>query len=145
MSEASWERRRGESKDSYARFLMYRNLGPSRSVEAAYKAAAKSSKSQHVSGQWLADSSRWKWPDRAHDWDIDSLVQHGEETVLAFMEVMRVLARKVLARIEKLDPADWSESLEAIKILSSFIPHEAIKQVNRSRGASQPGKPRIAG
>jgi hypothetical protein len=84
-----WDRQKGESPAAYARFLCYRNLGPARSLEDAYRRYLSSSKGQGdatgetageggdsaeagkgrkrpvVPGSWKRECSRYGWPARA--------------------------------------------------------------------------------
>jgi hypothetical protein len=130
MPRPPWERRPGEPKTAYARFLIYRNLGPARSLAEAQKLATKSHKKPtKVAGSWSDESARWGWVERAHDWDISRLAQQGEEAVVVFIALVRLAVQQSLAALKTMQPKTWQELLNAIQLLSSFIPNETIQRL----------------
>lgn len=136
----AWDQLPGESDAAYARFLTYRNLGPSRSLESAYQVASKSVKSRRASGQWFKDSRLFDWSRRAEAWDIEMLSQHGREVVLNFVEGLQIIARKALEALKQdgNKPLDWSAALAAITAIGAFIPGEAVQAVQSGARNGEP-------
>lgn len=64
----SWERMPHESSKAYQAFMLYRDLGPGRSLTAAHK--AHKAGAHGASGQWTRWSSAHEWKRRAEDYDI---------------------------------------------------------------------------
>lgn len=127
-----WDQQPGEPSEAYARFLVYRNLGPGRTIEAAYGASSlKSRKSQATSGQWFSDSASHGWRERAHQWDIEQLTQAGQRTVTAFVSALELACQRLLARMieDKLEPKTWKEVVDALNTLGNFIPAETVAQI----------------
>jgi len=89
-----WERLAGEPIRWFTRFECYRLLGPTRSLDAAYRAALVRS-SGRVGGGWREAAKRWRWTERAEAWDLWELA-----ALRAADEERRRVARE--ARIELL-------------------------------------------
>jgi hypothetical protein len=140
-----WDQCEGESDAAYARFLIYRNLGPSRSLDLAYRTVqegqdgAPEGAERRAPGRWHNDSRTFAWVERARAWDIAMLAEHGQDAVLAFVGCLKQAAVKVLRSLDRLDgPADWKTAMESLNVLSSLIPAETIKamQPHASDGAA---------
>ncbi len=132
MNEKPWDRLHHESTAAYARFLVYRNLGPGRSLLAAYRAVAKkSTEKQQVPGTWTRDCSRFRWSERAHEWDVDVLSTAGAAVVTRFVAAVELFASKTLAALalDACVPADWAQVADALRLLGVLTPHESIQKV----------------
>lgn len=148
-----WDRQRGEPQNAYVRFLIYRNLGPGRTLATAYAAylvgqgVTERNGSQQASGQWAEDSARWDWPHRAASWDISSLADAGREVVAAYIAVLAQWAAGLLQT--DLKPETYAEWLEGAKTLSEYVPQEASRRPvadERPPGPIGPApRPRVAG
>lgn len=140
MSDAPlspWDQQPGEPTEAYARFLVYRNLGPARSLDAAYGAAAGNRrKSQSTSGQWLADSSAYNWVDRSTRWDIHNLTTAGAGAVAKFVKIIDLVALRSLEALENGDikPTDWAGLVNALDKLGAYIPAETVSQIRDTAG-----------
>ena len=140
-----WDPKRGEPKSSYARFLIYRNLGPCRTVTAAYQVVKKGA--ERCPGQWQRDSTKWSWNERAAAWDIAVLSDTGKDVIVGFVNSLRALSRKTLAALAETDikPASWASVLGAINVLGHFISPEAVERLSaqaaddRQPAAQRPG------
>ena len=70
-----WEQRIGESAKAYQAFCLYRDMGPTRAVTAAYRLDGRQSGSKphaiapQASGTWNAWAKRYEWEHRARDFD----------------------------------------------------------------------------
>jgi len=130
-----WEQLSGEPDAAYTRFLIYRNLGPARSLDAAYRAfvgssATKRAKTQaKANGQWTKDSAQWNWDERARAWDIALLSQMVPEAAVTILNLINETARVALETLKfgKLKPRTWNALSETVTILASFISPETIK------------------
>jgi hypothetical protein len=119
----------------------FRNLGPPRKLAAAYRAFLQEQGEvvpnrtvpADASGQWREDSVRYDWVRRAHAWDVEMLLEHGRQFVVAFHTALLRATLKVGTAIENTDPASWSEILETIDALAKFIPPGAAAAVHDSR------------
>lgn len=129
-TRAPWEQMDGEPDAAYRRFLEYRNLGPARSIDAAFRAQApkRTEKHQRAAGQWKSDSVQFHWQERATAWDIEMLTDAGRDAVIKFIGALDKLAEKTLLALERkaVKPNNWHEIIEAVNILGSFIPAETV-------------------
>lgn len=73
-----WDRLPGEGTRAYHAFLIYRDLGPARTLEEVYRVVQETTKSKrsrgkspttHASGRINGWSSSWNWVERARAWD----------------------------------------------------------------------------
>lgn len=148
-----WERRRSESQTAYARFLFYRNLGPGRTLQAAWQAYHASvpdrteSDAGIVSGQWKQDSADYDWPARAAAWDVHNLTEASAAVVCDYVAVLQGAARKALEKLSQADFVipDWESFLETIRALGEYIPREAVREVQRAGYAAAGDAKRRAG
>lgn len=129
-----WEQLPEEPDAAYTHFLIYRNLGPARSLDAAYrvfKGATKRGKRLQAPSGWGRESAQYDWVSRAAAWDVDVLVEHGRDTVVAFVESLRAIAFKSLRVLEdeRIKPKSWAAALEAVSLLGGFIPSETVQQI----------------
>lgn len=64
-----WERRPKESARAYAAFVVFRNLGPSRTLRAAYRQLSGNEQASQCSGEFSMRAVRFRWQERANAWD----------------------------------------------------------------------------
>jgi hypothetical protein len=129
-----WEQRPDEPEAAFVRFLIYLNLGPGRSLNAAYRTflsnlgeATEGHERPQAPGQWHRDMRLFGWLSRARAWDVAVFSEVGREAAIALMSYVRALAVKGLeALAESSGPADWKDHLETIHALSSIIPQETF-------------------
>lgn len=140
---APWDQKKGEPDKWHSWFLIYRNLGPGRSVDLAYRffvgesPAKKHQKRQpprKCSGEWSEASRLWSWPARAIAWDIANLQQHGQKIVTLQLAILERYALKILAALddERAKPKNWREITEAMKTLGTFISPEILESAVRA-------------
>jgi hypothetical protein len=151
MAESAnpWEKKDGEPDEAYARFLMYRGLGPGRSVLAAYNlftrtfrnAAQNSPKTPtQVPGHWSDDCARWSWVDRAHAWDVHVLHTHGERLSVLWVGILTLAAEKCAQKLAQpgCRPKDFMQAVSVIDKLSAFLTPDAIKSLQPDHGPAGP-------
>lgn len=129
-----WDQQPGEPPEAYARFLVYRNLGPARTIEAAYKANAegrKSGKPVSRSGHWEEDSRTHNWVERSTRWDIHNLTTAGAGAVAKFVRIIDLVALRSLEALEdgNIKPTDWAGLVNALDKLGAYIPAETVAQI----------------
>lgn len=140
--QSPWDQLPGEPPEAYARFLIYRNLGPARSLDAAYQASApKRSKSPSVSGQWKDDSADYNWRERAARWDVAQLsVVVPEATGLIFQSIAEY-AKIILEALQerKHTPRTWAELKDGLVVLSTLVSPDVIAAATDHAQPAGPG------
>jgi hypothetical protein len=139
----AWDRLSGESEAQYARFLTYRNLGPARSLDAAYRLACRSPDTladepadrSSAPGNWRKDCVQFEWVRRATAWDIANLEDAGRRVVAAYIALLESAFQRALEGLASPDcrPRTWAEIVEALGVFGELVPVElaqaAIAQV----------------
>lgn len=126
----TWEQQDGEPDNSFARFLAYRNMGPTRSIDKAFASYVENgSVSWRSSGQWYVASSKWNWIARASAYDVHLLSEAGKLAAVAFVNAITAYARRLLEAISDGDikPEKWADITGALETLAKFIPSETVK------------------
>lgn len=158
-SAQPWEQYPGEPDDRYVMFLVFLNLGPTRTILNAYqvynsqtpgtltqKRKLKLMKANEVvhSGSWDRFAREWDWRRRAARWDVYSLNSLVPETASIIFQVLKTYALKVLTAVEKMeiDPTHTDALRADITTLTTLISPEAIARAaaNNSRDAGH-GRP----
>jgi hypothetical protein len=114
----SWERLAGESGAAWAAFCSYRDYGPERNIRKAAEAArVGTDKSEKRYRMWRAWAARFRWRERAADYDLylDRLKQtERRKTIEAREEVYRAATGKMLQVVQKkldvMNPEDLSQT-----------------------------------
>ena len=121
VTQAIYERQPNEPARWYARFLLYRGMGPDRSLLACFhrEEATKSHIKPHktVPGAWKDNAERWNWKARAEQYDADLQAQ-AEERRRVLLEIEAEEEKRILTsgyalihkRIEKL--TRWIDALD---------------------------------
>lgn len=107
-----WEQLPNESDKAYNAFLVYRDIGRTRSLPAAYrKHSGKDAK--QANGQWNLWSDRFNWRERARAWDIEQdqiKTDAYSETVKRMFDrqikVSLAFQQKVVERLESMQATD---------------------------------------
>ena len=133
-----WDKLSSESNEAYSRFLIYRNIGPRRSLKRAYlhylrvyDEFAGGPKRLHVPGQWHADSANNSWRDRATAWDIRNLSKYGASVAVLHVRAIAILAGKNARYAERLKPGDngYSDLLASIRTVAEFLTPEVVRGI----------------
>jgi hypothetical protein len=129
-----WEQQKDEPYDDYGCFLLYRNLGPGRTLQLAYleyrltfknadrEALESEEKLPPVPGSWATISSKWDWVRRSDAWDVHVFELYGERAVIKFVNALEKIAEKscqALAR-PNMKPKTWHDVLEALAIIQQY-------------------------
>ena len=130
-----WDQRETESQAAYGRFLTYRNLGPTRSLDAAYeihRGVPKGAKRpKRRPGCWQRDCKQFEWKARAEAWDVFVLWESSGRVVVAVVRALEAASAKVLAGLLEPEskPEGWSEQLEGLMRLVPYVPPDLVKAV----------------
>jgi len=73
-----WDRQEGETSKAYAAFVAYLELGPERSIDAAFRQQNGSRKAAGRPFWWHRWSSKWSWVARAEAFDHHELTEKIE-------------------------------------------------------------------
>ena len=137
MDRAPWQRQKGESRQAFEAFTVYRDFGPTRSQE---KVAKKLGKSNALMSRW---SIKWNWVERAVSWDEELDRRNREAQAEARKEMAErhinesmMFQQKVLERLRELNPqelspndmARWFEIAVKVERLSRGETTENTKQ-----------------
>jgi hypothetical protein len=149
-----WDQLPTEPDEAYSRFLLYRNLGPGRSLHAAYLTYLTTfrnasddiqtgKKRQQVPGFWGADSGRWKWVDRANAWDHHVLHTHGERLSILWVGILTTAAEKCAQKLAQPNcrPKDFMQCMAVVDKLSAFLSPDAVQSIQPPAGDPGPRKP----
>lgn len=120
--EQPWERMEGEPNNWYARFMLYLQAGPSRTLlgtinaEQVQKGAKKFTS---ISQSWSDAAKRWKWKERAEAYDEHrrrEVFTSGNASDLVRIEKLDSLSVRLEAQITRmLDNLESPEMQEAAK------------------------------
>jgi hypothetical protein len=154
-----WERWPGESDAAFSAFVIYRDLGPQRSLDAAstrYHARDQSptaqpqggrGKNKKCSGQIRTWADRWDWRARAAGWDDEQDRQARQAMLQEILDMRKrhaqeamMLQKAAMQRLQALDPQTLTQS----QLLNYFV--EATKLERLSRGEPETvGEQRVTG
>jgi hypothetical protein len=134
-----------EPDSSYARFLMYRNMGPTRSYLRVYHSYLKTQdgftggiERLNIPGSWLRQASKWQWRKRAVAWDISKLETLGSRVAVAHSHAILSLAVRNLANVRKYRPGDdeFADVVKALQLVASYFTPELTKGLKDGRLSS---------
>jgi hypothetical protein len=153
------ERLPGESNAAFSAFVIYRDLGAQRSLDAAstrYHARNRlnttppqdgTRKNKKCSGQIRTWADRWNWRERAAAWDAEQDRQARQAMLQEIVDMRKrhaqeamMLQKAAMQRLQALDPQTLTQS----HLLAYFV--EATKLERLSRGEPETvGEQRITG
>lgn len=153
-----WDQLPGEPPSAYARFLVYLNLGISRTLADACQTVLderqqnvtkrntrkrpKKANIRRPTGQWAEDSAQWRWKDRAEAWDIWRLRSAAERVHATMTELYIGLAKHALESLAGCKrPTTWQEALRYFRGLADYVPQALTTRVetNLDVGAAEAG------
>jgi hypothetical protein len=140
-----WDRLPEEPATMFSRFLCYLHLGPTRSLEAAYRAwhGAQQGTEGHnppaaSSGAWRRAAKAFKWRERALAFDLANMEAGGLEALVAFSETISRAIAKLLGSLDSMaPPTSWKEFTEVLHGLSPYISPDLLRRF-QSRQAPEP-------
>lgn len=135
---APWDKLKAESDESYARFLMYRNLGPGRSIRRAYHQYLQrfdgftgGTKRLHVPGSWTSEAADHGWVSRAQAWDVRNLTAYGAKVAVLHVLTVKRLAEKNRRALGRLEPGDdgYTDVLAGIRVVADFLTPDVVRGI----------------
>ena len=127
----AWDRQEDEPEKAYGYFVLYRDLGRTRTVA---KVATEVNKSRDYLHKL---ATRWKWVQRAQAWDreedrlyVEGLAEQRRDMAKRHARIAGALQAKLVARLQSLDasklsPADiarWLEVATRVERLALLCP-----------------------
>lgn len=137
MNRDPWSRQKGESRQAFEAFCVYRDLGRIRSQE---KVANELGKSAQLMSRW---SSKWGWVERVAAWEEEldrqnrlAQIEDRKEMAKRHINEAMMFQQKVLERMRELKPSEltpndmarWFETAVKIERLSRGETTEITKQ-----------------
>jgi hypothetical protein len=131
-----WAPQSGETALAFSYFTSYRDSGPRRTVAATARALGREA------GTLRMLSVKHSWPDRAKAYDAwldrqatESLAQGRTQMRQAYVDMAETARKKIMQRLEKLDPdemsvrdlAQWIELTNKIERQNREMPDKVIR------------------
>lgn len=147
MAKQPWDKLTTESDEDYARFLMYRNLGPTRSVRECYFRYLQEYDNYQGRKNGVRPPNSWQlqcrrnfWIERAAAWDVRNLSHYGQKIVALHSEAIAAIARKNLRAARRLNVGQkgWSDLQASIRTVAEYLTPELLKNVQQRTGNDQP-------
>lgn len=139
MARYEWDRLTDETAVEYQRFLCYTSLGPSRSLDKAYRRYCKrvagedeaGARPKVAPGNWQENSTRNRWKDRAHAWDVSKLKAYGNRLVVLWVHGVELLAVKAYRAARRYKPGDdaWADVLNTYRTIAAQLTPEGVRAV----------------
>ena len=143
-----WDKLPNETDEQYARFLLYRNIGPKRSMRKAYARYLREydgfrggSERLHVPGNWIANCRDLFWTERAFAWDVRNLAAYGGKVASLHAAAVAQVARKNLRWAKRLNPGDkgWPDLMRSMMQVQAFLTPELVRGIqDRNQSANEP-------
>lgn len=139
-----WERQPGESPKAFQAFATYRDLGPGRTIDAAYcTAKGLPPGSRRAARRWFTWSVQHRWVERVAAWDAEQdrlrrerAAKELEEMHERHAAMAKAFIAKVVERIKTLDAAaltprdmaTWFDLAVRVERVARGVPGEHIQQ-----------------
>jgi hypothetical protein len=141
-----WGQQEQEPTTWWARFLCFLHLGPTRTLEAAYRAwhGARQGTDGHTtpassSGAWRRAAKAFRWRERALAHDAANLETAGLESLVRFNELLARATDKLLGSIDSLAaPTSWEEFEKVLHAISPYISPELLRRFQLRPSAEPP-------
>ncbi len=136
-----WDKQPEESPKAYRAFLIYRNLGPKRSIDAAYRLSLKEHQEsiKRAPRRWGEWSTQYQWVVRAQAWDQWRQQEHERiEREYEKEEIERIMAlryAKTHYRVEDLNTVAENLLKEIKETDKVWLPD--VKQIGGGEGAER--------
>jgi hypothetical protein len=150
-----WDQLMGEPKESFCRFLFYRNLGPTRSLAKAYRAYlntlpdAEAKQQAHTltgvkkcsnraPGNWYQDSIRHKWDSRSNSWDINQLQNVASDIAPMWAAILRTMVMKTAEALARpgFKPKSWRDAVLIFNQVAPYLNPDVFKALVQSSGTT---------
>lgn len=123
-----WEKQHGESKQAFAAFSVYRDLGICRTIPIV---SEKCNKTASLLYHW---SSKWNWAERAEAYDKNVaeearklLIQERADAARQNLKIAKALKGKALEALKGLKPSKLSSSgIKDFLRLAADLEHQSL-------------------
>ena len=146
-----WSRLPGESEDAYAHFLIYRNLGYSRSLKRAYFRYLQMYDEYTGDIKRLVIPATWRrqcmdhfWTQRATSWDIQNLHTYGSRLAVLYTQAVTKMAEKCVRVSRSKNPGDkeWPDLLDTVQTVREYLTPDVVKGIaDRTKSAGPASLP----
>ena len=148
-----WRRMAGESTADYAAFLLFRNVGPTRSLRRAYQLwqqqlanyvqPPKGSPRQKPPGSWQTRYRKWEWKRRATCWDVHRMAYTGAQVAAIHTQTVVNVAVKVLkaSKVTGPDDAGFAAMLNGMRQVQAFVTPEIVQGIHDHFGHVETAEP----
>ncbi len=123
-----WEQQPDESRAQYLQFLTYRNLGPCRTLDLAYRQylsdyELSSSVPERASSTFRETSSEFQWVNRSQAWDLWRMVTYGSRVAVLYTHAVELIAEKLAraAGTYDLDSKQWKTVLATLRDVAAQL------------------------
>ncbi|MCL5950741.1 MAG: hypothetical protein M1132_03310 [Chloroflexi bacterium] len=133
-----WDRLDGEPLAAFNKFVVYRSLGPGRSLGKAAALYGRSSsrsnraKLRRPSGRWSTLSVRWAWVSRAQAYDCWVVLSNSDKAILGFYEGVTVAIEKSVRELKETNPKGWKQASQTLATFASFISNGSAKVIGEA-------------
>lgn len=154
----SHPRLKSESALAYAAFCIYRDLGPDRSLDAAWQKRNAElgglRPSLNCPGYWQRWSVQWKWVDRAREFDLEcdaarckireaALREREQERMDFEIENQRLMQNNVLDMQALLKKVASGPITDIVQIKEEVINGKVVKTTTKIKGVNLAGYARL--
>lgn len=142
-----WDRQKSESHQAFHGFAHYRDMGPERSRDKAFRehlvrCLGRKETIRQAPGRWTRWSVQWQWSARANAYDDDLDRRQRQEREKEILEarskhanLARLVQVKFLERLRDLDPKDipvaalprWLEIAVRVELNALGLPTTDVK------------------
>ncbi len=143
-----WDQQQDENRVAYMQFLTYRNLGPTRTIDGAYRAylkdfALSEKVPERAPGNWREASSEFQWKHRAEAFDLWRLCTYGNRAAVFYTYAVEKMAEKLARAVDLADETDlgtkqWRAVLETLDRVSAQL--SAARKVGALGLEAPPGE-----
>lgn len=152
-----WDQLADESLVEYRRFCAFMSLGPTRTLDRAYRHYCKRlvegdeapARGRQAPGNWHDNCRKNRWYERALAWDVSRLKANGNRAAVLYYHLLETLAAKAIRHATRRDvtPAsdEWPQLVATARAIGQRLPGEAaeaaeafVKVVDLTAGAPAP-------
>lgn len=128
MTTRPWDRLPDETDAQYAQFLVFRDLGPSRTLARAYRQYLKHFDTtpgarKGPSGAFKETAAARRWRERAEAWDVWRLLTYGARIAPLYVAAVEQMTKKLLAASQRIRPGQkgWRDVLDTLGAISAQL------------------------
>lgn len=136
-----WDKLNEESDANYVRFLIFRDVGVTRTVRKAYVEWLKKEnlypetpegqKKVKANSTWVQACYQYRWVARALAWDIHNMSIHAGRVASIQTMSMQKFAEKTYTAICNCKPGDpeWNAIINSLRVINEWLTPEAVHAI----------------